>query len=446
MQRYHELDAFNGAVLVAEGGRVLYEDAFGPAVLEFGVESSLETRFRIASISKPMTVVLVMQLVEEGMLDLDEPIGRYLETVREDISTRVTTRQLLNHTSGLGREYLPNEDIDRAYALGDLVAGINENVEFVGEPGAASTYSNAGYVLLAAIVETLRGRLFEDVLRVRLFGPAGMVSAGLEVEPSRSVERLSRGYRLRFGTHVSADRVNMSTMRGNGGVYATVRDLYLFERAMRDDTLLSSASREAVFTPELGRYGFAWQIRENQSGFPEGVHRLAWHRGANRGGFRTQLTMQLDGDRVVVLLANLDDSPRLEITQKLFELMVYGETTLPTPSLAHRAMSRLRAEGVAGAASMLREEPEADAGGAINEILGFGHHAIRAGAFDEAVAAFELCDEMFPGIAVIVVSRAYGYLRAGRLDEARVHAERALELDPGNSDALEVLAGVSPRY
>jgi len=444
---YHELGQFNGAVLVAEHGKVIYRGAFGPAVVEFDVDNSVETRFRIASISKTMTAVVVLQLVAESRIDLDVPIGAYIDTARADILECVTVRQLLTHTSGLEREYLPKDsDPTVDYTVAQLIENINLNTKLAAEP-----YRNAGFVLLAAVVENVTGNRYQDVLYKRIFEPLEMDSTVCELGITEPMLKMARGYRLRHGVYACADIVNMSCVRGNGGVVSTVDDLYRFEQALRDGSLLDEAMHELMFTVGNGEWERAmpWAVDMNPDDYPEDIGRVARHRGANQGGFRSQLTMQLDDDRVVILLANLDISPRYEITIKLFELMMNGETTPPVPDPADRVMSQLNTAGFDSAAQLLldqRNDDEQTASLVVNDVYSFGHHLIRAGQAGRALEIFLLCDRVFPDTDTIVTSIAFAHLSMGNREEARVEAERALQINESNPEAKGIILDATAHH
>jgi CubicO group peptidase (beta-lactamase class C family) len=450
MQAYHGYHQFNGAVLVAEGGQVVYADSFGAADVEFDVPNTPQTRFRIASITKVFTAVLILQLVDEGTVHLDSPVGEYVSMLRPDIAERVSVGQLLNHTSGLAREYFPaSHDDSEAHSMRDLLQAVNENTQFLAEPGERNTYSNAGFVLLAAVIENETGETYEQALQSRIFDPLGLRDSGVEGPAHGVVPGLAQGYRLRLGTYLRAPIIDMSSTRGNGGMYSTVGDLLLFDQGLRAGTLLSPEATTTLFDIAPGSILASLQAATDPAGYPAGVGRLAWARGANPGGFRSQWTREMDGDRSVILLANLDYSPRNEITKGLFAILFGEEPPIPDRPLSDRVLAMMRDAGVDAAATLLNVERSKDenaAGRAVNELVEFGHHAIRAGRPEEAVRVFEVCDGAFPDVAGIVVSLGFAWLEAGEKGRAEEFANKALKLEPGLTDAHEVLDLVRMRH
>jgi CubicO group peptidase (beta-lactamase class C family) len=450
MESYHRYHKFNGVVLVANKGRVLFEKGFGPAVVEFGVMNTPRTRFRIASITKVFTTTLILQLIDEKLVELDKPIGKYLDGVRPEIAGRVTVRHLLEHTSGLAREYFPrSQNLNRNYSMTELLDAVNKNTKLINEPGSAVSYSNAGFVLLAAMIENVTGSKYREALQERIFTPLEMNDTGVEQSITTLVPRLASGYRLRLGTYIPAARISMSWTRGNGGIFSTASDVLRFDQALRGPTLLSEKAKSLFFRKGIGSFALTWQVGNNPTGYPTNIGRIAWARGANQGGFRVQWTRQLDDDRTVILLSNLDYSPRNEITKKIFSLLLGESITLPERPLSDIAVEAYDRKGTTAAEVILtraRKKDENRTGQAINEILELGHHLIRTGKPKKSIGLFKMCDKLYPNTAGIIVSTAFAYLESGNLDEAKKLAQRVLTIDSENKDARLILKQVQNRH
>jgi len=174
---------FNGAVLVADNGQVIYKKGFGLANMEWNIPNTPGTKFRLGSITKQFTATLVLQLVEQGKIKLDGKLSDYLPDYRKDTGAKVTIHNLLSHTSGVpsytslpgffsnvSRNPFAVDDFIKKYASGDL--------EF--EPGTKFVYSNSGYFLLGAIIEKVTGKPYEQVLKQNIFDPLGMKDSGYD--------------------------------------------------------------------------------------------------------------------------------------------------------------------------------------------------------------------------------------------------------------------------
>ncbi|NIN36534.1 MAG: serine hydrolase, partial [Gammaproteobacteria bacterium] len=172
--RYAESRDIHGTVLVAEKGTVLYSKAFGLANMEWDIPNNVDTKYRIYSMSKQFTALLVMQLVEAGKLDLKKPISEYLPYYRKDVGNQVTVHHLLTHTHGIAEHYErlpsfivtePTQELVEKYFCNEL--------DF--QPGTNFRYSGLlGYILLGAIIESVTGKPYENVLQEKILDPAGM--------------------------------------------------------------------------------------------------------------------------------------------------------------------------------------------------------------------------------------------------------------------------------
>src|SRR6186713_2797513 len=165
---YHKYGQFNGSVLVADNGKVVYQKGLGLANMEWNIPNAPDTKFRLGSITKQFTSTLILQLVEQGKIKLDGKLTDYLPEYRKDTGDKVTIHQLLNHTSGIP-SYTDQpgflQDVSRnPYTVVDFVKKYTSgDLEF--EPGSKFNYNNSGYFLLGAIIEKLTGKSYADVVR-----------------------------------------------------------------------------------------------------------------------------------------------------------------------------------------------------------------------------------------------------------------------------------------
>ena len=237
-------DQFSGAILVAQDGRVLFQKAYGLADRTLGSPNTLDTQFRFGSMGKMFTAIAIMQLVEQGRIDLEAPIGRYLTTYpNRDISTKVTVAHLLSHTGGTGDIFGPEfaqhrASLRRTQDYVDLYG--NRAPQFA--PGSRQRYSTYGFILLGRIVEEVSGLRYDEYVQRNIFGRLGMASTGnrpeSEVLPHRAVSYTGSGAQLR-----SAQDTLPPNGTAAGGGYATVGDFNRFvigltsHRLLRGETL-----------------------------------------------------------------------------------------------------------------------------------------------------------------------------------------------------------------
>src|SRR4030095_5761635 len=212
MKIYQGYKQFNGSVLVAENGKVIFKKGYGLANMEWNIPVETDTKFRLGSITKQFTSMLILQLVQEGKIKLDGKLTDYFPDYRKDTGDRVTVHQLLNHTSGIpSYTGLPNffQDISRnPYSVTDFVKKYTSgDLEF--EPGSKFSYNNSGYFLLGAIVERITGKPYEQVLKERIFAPLGMKNSGYD-HGETIIAKRAAGYEKRPAGVINAPYLDMS--------------------------------------------------------------------------------------------------------------------------------------------------------------------------------------------------------------------------------------------
>lgn len=335
--RLTRADAFSGVVYIARGDSVLLEEGFGLADREDSVANTGRTRFALASMGKMFTATAILQLVDAGKLRLDDTLARVLPAYpNRERAGRVTIRQLLEHTAGMGDQWsTPKRPVPGL--TGQLArAAAVAHAPLLFEPGTRWSYSNEGYTVLGAVVEEVSGMTFHAYLRRHVLEPAGMTETEVASGADDIIPRRAVGYRPRADDALGSGppRANWSFlgadgMGGAGGGYSTARDLARFGRALRTGALVSPTLRDSMWTgrwPVPGypgeKYGWGSFVG------PAGEHVAVGHGGGGGGsgmdnGFR-QLT---DGAYTVVVLTNIDPPVATELTRALVRLVA----ALPAP-------------------------------------------------------------------------------------------------------------------
>ncbi len=247
-------DEFSGVVLAERRGRGLLEDAYGMADRPRGIPNRVSTRFNLGSVNKLFTRIAIAQLAEAGKISLAEHLVKYLpDYPNKSVAEAVTVAQLLDHSAGLGDIFndrwqtMPKEKLRTLHDYFPLF--VDQPLLF--QPGAQQKYSNAGYVVLGAIVERVAGQDYFSYVRDHIFQPAGMTDSGWftrgEGVPDRAV-----GYTYGDGPHDRPRHPNVQALpeRGSsaGGGYATAPDLLRLSHALTAGKLLGPAYTEWIFT------------------------------------------------------------------------------------------------------------------------------------------------------------------------------------------------------
>ena len=306
-------DDFSGAVLVTKGDRVIYSGAYGFAEKDNGGRITTDTRFHLGSMDKQFTAVAVGQLVEAGKLSLDTRLIEVLpDYPNRDAAAKITIRQLLTHTAGMGglfdREAYQRDKLKPFTRVSELLPMFAaEPLQF--EPGQGANYSNEGFVVLGAVVEKLSGQSWFDYVRANIFARAGMTHTGWpaidEIAPGRAVGyRFAEDDPLGFGQR--RPNWNFLGYRGNscGGGYSTVGDMVKFLQALRAGKLLKPETVELFTTPHPGG------LRNYGMGFtrtPEGARTVRGHDGGGAAsGINSDAKMIWETGYAYAVMGNYD--------------------------------------------------------------------------------------------------------------------------------------------
>ena len=291
------------ALAVVRDGAVVKMAGYGFANLEHDVPVTPDTVFELASVTKQFTATAIMALVEDGKLQLDDPILWHLPRGSETWNG-ITVRHLLTHTSGLpalasGFKALWAGGPRLNYTTAQLFdAATKDALDF--PAGDKFQYSDVGYFLLGMIVEQASGRRYREFLDERFFKPLGMASTSV-LDQSRIVKHRAAGYTIRDGELVNIRRVVQTELPSHYGVFSSVKDLVTWDAALASGRVLKDASLVAMWTP-LTRsdgstfpYGFGWYVDERRG------HRWISHAGITG----TEFSRFPDDRLTVIVLTNL---------------------------------------------------------------------------------------------------------------------------------------------
>jgi CubicO group peptidase (beta-lactamase class C family) len=310
---------FSGAVLVARNGQILIEKGYGAADRKRNIPATKDTAFDIGSNAKDFTRMAILQLAEKKKLSVDDVITRFFDNVPAD-KAAITVTQLMDHTAGLGM--YSGRDVEKVTS--DEFRRRVFSAALISEPGKRENYSNPGYGLLAAIIERVSGQTYEQYLEQHIFKPAGMTSTGYLIPKWRDGQ-LAHSYAngedrgSTFDVPHLPDGISWS-LRGAGGILATLGDMYKFHLALEGEQLLSKGFKDKLFDMN----GPATLVGGN------GVHFFVYSRDP--------------ASRIAVLIASTDAGVRAtEIDEHVMSLAHNKEVTLPpqTTRLEPAALAKL---------------------------------------------------------------------------------------------------------
>lgn len=461
--------AWSGAVLVAEGGRVLLERASSPANSPVGQRYTPDIPFPIASITKTFTATAVLQQVEAGAIRLDQPVAEILLGFPYP---EVTVRYLLSHTSGLPSYNAFFASVltahpDTTFTNADFLAAVEAHptpLRYL--PGSSSNYDNVNYLVLALVIEHASGMRYQDYIADRILSPAGMTETRL-VSLADLLNDSTRGtvvVPVLYPHTYSIDPIvagsipyivsYWSTYRflGFGGYVSTTHDLLRFDRALAGGRLLDPAMLDSAYIPvrltdgnsNEGRFGLGWQVSQDTS-----LGRIVLHAGSSPG-LSTVLIRNVSRDQTVVAFDNGHYTAE-EIGMAMMRILDGDSVPSPSRSLATRLGRTLV---VAGADSALEEfhrlypdsvswhVTEGDLNTLGYDLMG------RPGPFHlpvnhryaDALVVFKLNTELHPSSWNVWDSYGEALAADGQTDEAIAMYRKAIELHPESEASKTALA------
>jgi CubicO group peptidase (beta-lactamase class C family) len=332
-------------------GDLRWARGFGLADVENGCPAGARSSYRMASVTKPMTALAVLRLADQGRIDLDAPVERWVPGF-PDRGHPITPRQLLGHLGGIShyRDYAAEghfrEPMDTRQAL-----AVFADFPLVAEPGTAYHYTTYGFNLLGAVLEGAAGKPYGEVMRETVWEPLGMAATRLD-DPRAIIPGRVRGYALADGRLVNAELVDISSRFAGGGTRSTVLDMVALGGAMLDGGLLATATVEAALTRQVTRdghqtpYGLGWAVGSLNGHF--------WYgHGGSQQETRTDLTVFPGEDLVIALASNLEEADLTAFVARLRYLLfaegweVRVHFPRPADEVAYEALAAAYRDGLA---------------------------------------------------------------------------------------------------
>lgn len=324
---------FSGTILIAKAGKQLYQKSFGFADIPFNVPNDSTTRYKIASLTKIFTATLILQLAEQGNIDLDQTFGKYLPGYKGPAGTRVTVRQLLNMTSGM-------RNMDDGITMEAAIKGEIQQYQkphssdemlalycsdtLVNEPGKKFDYNNAEYIILGKIIEAVSGNSLDKHLYATLFKPLGIQHSGLS-DHIRIVPRLAHNYTWQEESRQLVNDIPLFIQNwyAAGSMYATAGDILRFSRALFGGKLLQRSSIEKMIDPGTAEYGFGVYVYKDYN--INGHLYTLIKRPGQISSAQTLLFHLVELNATIIILANTNQASPDELAAALAERWLSGK-------------------------------------------------------------------------------------------------------------------------
>ncbi len=319
MDSYVDTWPFSGSVSIAKHGKVIFEKGYGMASIEHSVPNTLNTKFRIWSITKQFTAVAILMLEEKGLLKTSDTLRSYFPNYPE-FDERITIHHLLTNTSGLfNYTNVPDshKKLCKMPLTSEELISIFKDRPLEFEPGSDWDYSNSGYYLLGLIIEKISGKTYEEFLKDNVFEPLGMKNSG--VDDNRTIlSNKATGYYLNDESLIQCGYVDMNPVFSSGGMYSTVEDMNLWTEGLFGGRLIKKASIEKMITPYKNQYGYGVFIDEQ-------FNRRRINHGGGWEGFLTELHYYIEEGVSISVFSNYGFTAVWGISETLAAI-VFGES------------------------------------------------------------------------------------------------------------------------
>ena len=441
LNKCYEYGVFNGSALVSEHGSVILKKGYGYANLEWNIANEPDTKFRLGSITKQFTAMLIMQLVEKDLVKLDGKISDYLPYYPKETGDKITVHQLLTHTSGIFNYTNDPEFFQKErffpYKPEEIIK-LFSGKELDFEPGTKWSYSNSGYIVLGAIIEQVTGKAYEQVLDENILTPLGMNNTGYD-HWETILSKRAWGYNKVFDSYRNAEYLDMSLPYAAGSLYSTVEDLFVWGEALYTDKLVSYESLKKMMTPYMNNYGYGLGIRKVSMNEGKDRITLVSHSGGING-FNTYMGRYIEDKNTIILLSNAVPFNYPEVATAIKNILYNKTYDEPKRSAAAILYKEIEEKGIDAAISdikKLKESKEYDFNEA--EINMMGYTFMRIGKLKEAIEVFKLNIELFPNSWNVYDSMGEAYMNNGDTKLAIDNYKKSIELNPNNTGGIEAL-------
>jgi serine beta-lactamase-like protein LACTB len=428
---------------VARDGEIFWMDVSGLADAENNSPVTIKTHFRIASVSKSITAVAVMQLVEKGKIKLDADARTYIPYFPRK-KWKFTVRQLLNHTAGIRNYYKGEFDDKNHYATLKDAVGIVSKDSLDYQPGTKYLYTTLGYNLLGSIIENVSGQSFDNYLSKNIFEPAEMSSTSLDYQV-RVVNNRARLYtRNKYRILENAPLADLSNKYPGGGLISTSEDLLKFSIHLLSGKLIKPETLDSMLVPARLKNG----TRINYGlGFTLGSDNSGRKYFAHEGYDGTSLLVIYPAEKLAVIdLLNIRDRNNGNPALDLASIVLDDKMIYPKAQLSDRLMDIFVPAGIDSAISKFREL-EKDSSDtfdiSLNEIAVFGYDLLGINKTIDAIKYFRFMVNRFPDKAKPYIGLADAYYRDGNNGLALRYYRMAFRIEGTNVYALSMIRKIT---
>ncbi|TJY31595.1 serine hydrolase domain-containing protein [Pontimicrobium aquaticum] len=434
---------YSGVFLVADDTSVLLEKAYGYANMEHSVKNKIDTKFRIASISKMFVSYAIFILADNKEIDFNESIEKYFPLLKRELSEKITIKHLLSHSSGLIRDIdnISSKSFHENYTEEEFITILN-STNLQSTPGKRSSYSNVGFSLLGRIIEKVTKKNFNEAMSQLIFKPLKLKNTGHEIE-GHIITDLANGYNAIGEELFKSSHENKSHVFAAGSMYSSAHDLLLFAKEVLRGSLISNETRK-LYLKTKGYSTFSgwvtWNYSSNLNNQTSSGQFLM--HGGSCPGYRATIGIFLEAKTVVIGLSNKAPINTSLIYNKLGNIAVGLEPEeLFKPNLSKLTTNILDGKfesTIEKYDKLLKSNPNNEKL-KIDELNTMGYLYLEYNKTKEAINFFKFATMLFPKNSNAFDSLGEALIRDGKESEAIKMYEKSLKLNPKNENAKAVI-------
>ena len=439
VDEYYKMDIFSGTVIVVKDDTPVFEKAVGYSSRGSKTPNNIETIFNIGSIQKTFTKVLLLQLIQDGRLDLNDKLGKYVTGFSDPRAENATIKEIMIMMGGFG-DYLNNPDIaqnpDRYSSISDILAEIKKE-PLLFDPGTKEMYSNSGYVVLGGVLEKIYGKTYSEILKEKILDPLGM-NRSLFIRNDAKAENKAVGYMIAPDGNIMDVRQFNVAPTSAGGMFSNVYDLLKFGQSlMEDNKLLNDEHKFLLY--DLGPGGksnySSWKSIRSSNSFGVG-----WAGGSP--GWNSMLVQRGSSPRyTVIVLSNYDEPSAEALYSQIRNILNSKEPETVRLPLERFVYNEIKSRGIDDFTNNF-EKIFSENGYVIRDDLPLnmvGYALLQNDLINEAIAVFKLNVKLYPNIPNCYDSLGEAYMVGGNKEEAIKNYETVLKMQPGNKNAQQML-------
>ena len=427
MNEYIKQDLFSGVVLIAKDTKPVYLKAFGMADFETKKENTTNTKFDIGSINKDFTAIAILQLAEKGLLNLDDKIDKYLNQFPKDVLDNVTIRQLLTHTSGFGDYFMIPGVIPKLRELTTVnqIISTFKDEPLLFEPGTEQQYSNAGFAVLGAVIESITGMSYFDYVDKNILATLKMNNTYFDYKKIREDKDIPAGYM--FSSTGKKERIDYEKSPSPAGsAFSTAEDLLKFELSILYDNKLITDEMKILFANRYKKSSnVSWEKMLLDSAY------ISAYAGGAPGRNSVVYSQPATG-YIIIVLANYDEPIAEEVGNNIYKLLAGKEIQKPGSNVFRKLYSAYTENGNQYLKTHFHDiikdsffEMEEDF--LLNRV---GYDLLNEKRTKDAIEVFKVNTDLFPEIANAWDSLAEAYAADGQKELAIRFYEKAIEVNP----------------